>query len=1045
MPPGNSSLLLPSLVDDLARSHRSRILYSFAKTKDPADGFRDVCAADFARAVDRCSWFIDQNLGPGIDFPTLVYLGPQDLNYAILVLASIKTGYKLLLVSPRNTIEANLSLLDQMKCNTFLTPPNFPLPVVKKILDIRPMRHVEVLDFQNWLDDNDGYDNAKRKPYPYTKTFSEAKSEPFVVLHTSGSTGLPKPIIQTHGTVAALSAFSNIEDNQSTFPMMFSGERVYVTFPLFHCAGISMILPACLYAGYTVVLAAFPPSAAIVNGVHLHGDVQHTALVPTTLEELVREPEYLENLSRVKSVTYGGGPVPKAVGDLAITKTRVLNCLGSTECGALPGQFCDPQDWQYLRLHPSLGYEYRHVSDNLYEQVMVRDEDRLQYQGVFATFPGLNEWPMKDVYSKHPDPVKGDLWLYRGRADDIIVFSTGEKINPNEMENTINGNPAVNSALVVGQGRFQSSLLIEAVDPPAGAEDEKRLLEAIWPSVQAANRECPSHGRIHRNMITFTSATKPMLRAGKGTVQRRLTLNLYASEIDALYEAVSATVQQPDTGDDDDDDDYGGYGGYGSVEAAIKAIVTSSTDIDAQNISPGSDLFELGLDSLQVTVMVKKLNEYISFHGKPQSVVAKSVYASPNVAALTDAISVIINGRVLSNVNHQEKMEELYRLYGKNMPMSGREVSPKSLVPSRVLLTGSTGSLGSYILDSLQSDERVSRIYCLCRGPGSRQRQESLQASKGLRPLSKKVQCLDADLSRSYFGLPMTIYRELLDQITHIVHNAWQVDFNLSIHSFTRHIGFVRRLIDFSSHSRFGAELFFISSISAVSGLQGTVAEQVYTDWTTPTASGYGQSKFLSERLLDVAAREANIPCAICRLGQVAGPTSTAGEWPSKEWLPSLIASSKYLGKIPDSLGPRLDTIDWVPVDKLGKVIVELAIRSTRSHKPNTGAGVYHAINPHHTTWGELLPIVSRRLNQGKEVEAVSLGTWIDALRNSALKTEDIGTNPAIKLFDFFESLVDTRATSLSTESTVHISPTLSIVGPVQGDWMDNWMTQWGF
>ncbi|KAJ2994170.1 hypothetical protein NUW58_g1628 [Xylaria curta] len=134
-----NDLLLPSLVDSLAQSDPSRVLYSVTKTKEPADGFNNICAADFARAVDRCSWFIEQNLGPGNGFPTLVYLGPQDLNYAILVLASIKTGYKLLLVSPRNTIEAHLSLLQKMACNTFLTPPNFILPIVKQILAMRPM------------------------------------------------------------------------------------------------------------------------------------------------------------------------------------------------------------------------------------------------------------------------------------------------------------------------------------------------------------------------------------------------------------------------------------------------------------------------------------------------------------------------------------------------------------------------------------------------------------------------------------------------------------------------------------------------------------------------------------------------------------------------------------------------------------------------------------------------------------------------------------------------------------------------------------------
>jgi acyl-coenzyme A synthetase/AMP-(fatty) acid ligase len=195
MSAGVNNLLLPSLVDDIARADPGRVLYSYTKTRDPADGFVDVGAAEFALAVDRCSWFLDQTLGPGKGFPTLVYLGPQDLNYGILVLASIKTGYKLLLVSPRNTLEAYISLLEKTECDIFLTPPNFPLPAVKQILAARPMRHVEVADFRFWLSHN-GDGDAGVKPYPYTKTFSEAKDEPFLVLHTSGSTGLPKPIMQ---------------------------------------------------------------------------------------------------------------------------------------------------------------------------------------------------------------------------------------------------------------------------------------------------------------------------------------------------------------------------------------------------------------------------------------------------------------------------------------------------------------------------------------------------------------------------------------------------------------------------------------------------------------------------------------------------------------------------------------------------------------------------------------------------------------------------------------------------------------------------------
>ncbi|KAI0423280.1 hypothetical protein F5X98DRAFT_369287 [Xylaria grammica] len=1034
MPSETGTRLLPSLVDDLAQSTPSHIVYSVAKTKNPADGFDDICAADFARAVDRCSWFIDGTLGVGKDFPTIAYLGPQDLNYAILVLASIKAGYKLLLVSPRNTVEAHLSLLDSMECNAFLTPPNFHLPTIKQVLTLRPIRHVEVAEYRHWLEGEVEAD----KPYPYTKKFSEAKAEPFVVLHTSGSTGLPKPIVQTHRTISAVSALLSKVDNRTTFPGFLSGKRMYLSFPLFHLAGLHLLLPTCLYASVTGVLAASPPTGEVVDGVHRHGNVQHSFSAPATLQELVREPKHVENLSRIEQVTYGGGPLPKAVGDLVATKTRILNCLGSTECGILPAQLCDdPQDWQYLRLDPILGYEHRRVSDNLYELVIVRDPDRLQYQGIFGTFPDLTEWPTKDLYSKHPDPMKGDHWLYQGRSDDIIVFSTGEKISPNEMEDIINSNPAVDAAFIAGQGRFQSSLLVEALVPPANAQDRQNLLEAIWPSVHVANAKCPSHGRIHRNMILFTTAAKPMLKTGKGTVRKGPTTDLYASELDSLYNEANALVEKPD---------MRSKGGYdGSVEATIKTIVTSNTEIDAQTISPDSDLFELGLDSLQVNAMLREINEFIAFHGRPQSVYAKTIYKNPTLAALSNTVSAIIHGGEPSNENSEEKLEEMYQLYSANMPISERAASPKQPhTPKVVLITGSTGSLGPYILDSLQRDDRVSCIYCLCRGPESTRRQEGLQASKGLQPLSKKVQCLDAELSKSYFGLPTDKYRELLGAVTEVIHNAWQVDFNLSIQSFTRYIAFVRSLITFSSHSRFGAELFFISSISAVSELRGDVAEKVYTDWTTPGVGGYGQSKFLSERLLDLAVREADVPCTICRVGQVAGPTTVAGEWSKKEWLPCLIASSKYLGKVPDSLGP-LESIDWIPVDKLGDIVAELATYLPRSHQPDEGATVYHAVNPHHTTWRELLPTITRHLSQGKAVEVVSLKTWVDALKGSAARAESIAANPAMKLIDFFESLVGGSTTVFKTERTLDASPTLSTIGPIQDSWMDIWMRQWGF
>jgi thioester reductase-like protein len=632
------------------------------------------------------------------------------------------------------------------------------------------------------------------------------------------------------------------------------------------------------------------------------------------------------------------------------------------------------------------------------------------------------------------------------------------------METIIQSHPAVNGAVIAGVERFQSSLLVETKEPPKDDTEREKLLEEIWPTVEKANKESPSHGRLHRDMVLFTNVDRPMPRAGKGTVIRQATLDLYATEIEVLYRTSGANTTSGC-----------GSGQYSSVKDAARSIVSRTASIDLAEVPADANLFELGLDSLQVTAIVKETNKYLMGLGKPAAMSAPLVYRHPSLEALVSVFEALCEGKEVperASETDEERMQTLYDLHTADLPMNGRAPEPQEPGKACVLLTGSTGSLGSYILDSLIARDDVARIYCLNRGTNSFERQQKSQAAKGLAPLPVgKVRCIDAaDLSRAYLGLPVQEYKRLLNEVTLVVHNAWQVDFNLPLASFTGHVGAVRRLVDLAAHSRLGVSVLFVSSVGAVAewatnntssnaAAPTLVPEVVVEDWRASQRSGYGQAKLVAERILDAVAQTAGVPAAICRAGQVAGPSmpgpgGSSSSWPRQEWVPSLVASSKHLGLLPGSLvgGAADDRVDWVPVDALGRIVVELGLgflddeqqrrRVAAAPAGPSGATVYHAVNPKVTRWEELVPIIAEALG-GADV--VPLESWVAALRESAPKTEDLAVNPAVKILDFYEGMVGGSMIHLDTKNTVQHSTTLAELGPVDGNMMKRWMEQWAF
>ena len=200
--------------------------------------------------------------------------------------------------------------------------------------------------------------------------------------------------------------------------------------------------------------------------------------------------------------------------------------------------------WNYLQFHNCFGAEFRSHSENLYELVMTRDPTVVQFQPPFCLFPDPQEFPTRDIFSPHP--MKPDLWAYEGKSDDLIVFLTGLKTNPLAFEHTVANHPEIRSVLMTGNKRLQPALIVEPVENSALSMIERaQLIERIWPLVQEANTGSPAHAKVLKTHIMIALPEKCLKRAGKGTVQRASTLEMYSEELDTLYTDADRLVTSP--------------------------------------------------------------------------------------------------------------------------------------------------------------------------------------------------------------------------------------------------------------------------------------------------------------------------------------------------------------------------------------------------------------------------------------------------------------------------------------------------------------------
>ncbi|RYO53965.1 hypothetical protein AA0116_g10176 [Alternaria tenuissima] len=950
--------------------------------------------------------------------PTIAILAPSSLQFIITLLGLNRLGYAALLLSPRLASPAICSLLEQAECDTILTTAQFHDALVQ----VRNERSITVLET---LEHHDYY---KVDAPVFHRTYDPERENPkrAVIIHSSGSTGLPKPIYLTHRSCIA------------TFALNLD-RKALMTQPLFHSFGFYETFRS-IYSGKPMYYVNYNYPITKQN---LLATIEHVKpdllfCVPYVLKLLADSDQGLKALADIDLIMYGGSACPDDLGD-KLVKHGVNVCAnyGATETGRVMTSVRPPDDnaWNYLRILPQV-QQYLlmdEVAPNIFECVAL---DGLKSKSTINSDDPPNSFRTRDLFAKHP--TKPNHWKYVSRLDDRLTLVNGEKVLPIPIEGRIRQEAFVQEAIVFGDGKTVPGIVIIKADAAADMNDEE-FLQHIWPAVEDANSRAESFSRIPRDLIVVLPSGTKYATTDKSTFIRAQVYEQFKQQIQDAYEKF-----ENDTS--------------GSVALPLPELEAylSRRFREELGVEPGSsesDFFACGIDSLQCLRMWSLIKKEIDLGGKQAEVGQNLLYETGNIAALARYLHGLRTGETEDAQGHEQIMNDLITKYSDVIP------TKRSIYGRRnVVLTGATGGLGAHLLAQLVRNVDVDKVYALVRASSDfvalRRTLESLSA-RGLSPTQEeleKIVALPADLSKPDFGLGIDRFERLSSDVGLVIHSAWAVNFNISVQSFEKeHIAAVKNLINLCQRDPYRGRpgsFFFCSSVSSAAATPrpGTVPEGPVTDISHVQRTGYARSKYVAEHIVLNAARRVGADARVLRVGQLVGD-SKVGQWNTTEGIPLMIQTAVTLGAL-----PALDEeMSWLPVDHAARIILdccdvpsedpesdfdrysprdadfdpypvkELENNPTSPVYSPVGSDyiprgrrrprrpsfveipppdlVYHVLNPTRFHWTrDMLPALAAA---GFKFETLPTDQWMERLRNSE---QDPKKNPPIKLLDWFES-----------------------------------------
>lgn len=551
----------------------------------------------------------------------------------------------------------------------------------------------------------------------------------------------------------------------------------------------------------------------------------------------------------------------------------------------------------------------------------------------------------------------GDLGRYlpdgnvecSGRADDQVKIR-GFRIELGEIDTHLSRHPLVReNVTLVRRNKDEDPLLVSYIVPQSFEK-----LKEYFTSVAVTDEEVDHADALVRGLVKYRHLTKDIREYLKTKLPSysvpSVVVPLIKMPLNPNGKVDKPALPFPDTAQLTAAAKYSGTQEQSS--AAFTKLETIIKDVwldvlpHPHAIEPSDSFFDIGGHSILATSMIFALRKKLTLE-----VPLGLIYTHPTLsdfAARIEKISDDSNAYDLDRPDTADKPKSLVSDYAQDAEELKASLASSYLSPSlplvsspatgrfTVFLTGATGYLGSFIVRELLQREAQIHIIAHVRAKSAEHGLERIKNSSIAYGIwddsyAQRITPFTGSIEEKKFGLSDEEWSKLTASIDLVIHNGALVHW-VYPYSTLRGPNVVGTINVMELCASGKAKAFtFVSSTSTVDtdyyvdlsdaiiadGGRGIPEADDLEGSSAGLGNGYGQSKWVAEKLIRYAGKHLGLRGTVVRPGYVFGD-SQSGAMNTDDFLVRMMKGCLQIGSIPNIH----NTVNMVPVDHVARVVV---------------------------------------------------------------------------------------------------------------------------